>query len=113
MSLFREICKHLIIFFFEYRFEENLSNIQKYNKLKRICDKMKSENIEIRPSCDQILRSKQKWSTNLDDFKDYIQSERCFEYQSIEVSFHKYFIHQKLKYCKIELNNNHHQNGIV
>jgi hypothetical protein len=48
-------------FFFKYRFEENLSNIQKYNILKGKCDKMKSENIEIRPNCDQILSAKKEW----------------------------------------------------
>jgi hypothetical protein len=61
---------------------------------------MKSINIEIRPDCDQILRSKQFWAIDFNEFKNDIQLKEYSEVQSIDESFHKYFIQQKLKYNK-------------
>jgi hypothetical protein len=91
--------------FFYYSFDENLSNSSKYNKLKRMFNEMKSINIEIRPDCDQILRSKQFWAIHFKEFKNDIQLKEYSEVQSIDESFHKYFIQQKLKYNKNKSNN--------
>jgi hypothetical protein len=90
----------MIFRFFYYSFDENLLNSSKYNKLKRIFTEMKSINIEIRPDCDQILRSKQFWAIDFNEFKNDIQLKEYSEVQSIDESFHKYFIQQKLKYNK-------------
>jgi hypothetical protein len=67
-------------------------------------NEMKSIKIEIRPDCDQILSSKQFWAIDFNEFKNDIQLKEYSDVQSIDESFHKYFIQQKLKYNRNESN---------
>jgi hypothetical protein len=49
--------------------------------------KMKSEKIDIRPDCDQIIKSKQFWATDLNDIKVNVQLNEYFKVQSIDAFF--------------------------
>jgi hypothetical protein len=91
---------------FYYSFDENLLISLKYNILKRMFHEMMSINIEIRPDCDQIIRSKRSWAIGFNEFKNNLQLKEYSEVQSIDESFHKYFIQQKFKYHKNESNTN-------
>ncbi len=76
--------------------------------MKEKCNKMKSENIEIRPNCDQILSAKNEWGlSRLDLISDLIPDlsidsimklfvRVLFETESLENCFIKRFI--KLKF---------------
>jgi hypothetical protein len=69
----------------------------KYVEIKRIVENMTLFNSVLRQSCEQILAEKSLWSLSLSELMN--DNMRTYhENDSIEVSFHSYFIQTKLEF---------------
>jgi len=68
----------------------------KYLKINELILEMMSQKRELRPDCDQVLKDK-SWALDMNELEDKFSLLSLTE-QSIDESFHKYFIKTKLKF---------------
>lgn len=74
----------------------DLDSNEKYKKIFELILKMVSMKY-FRPKCDEILKEKSSWALHVNEIENEF-SELSSTEQSIEESFHKFFIKTKLIY---------------